>query len=192
MLIASVNAKGFTAALLNVGGGLQRYEPRYRNGHRVIVDSPELTRWLFDVLQPHLDDHLDDGAALADLNERCRVLCYTPGQFFAEHCDGRYVRPKTDQERCGDCSRVTLQLYLHDVPVENGGATTFLDPTGRDRAVPCQPRTGSVLLFTQNLLHEGSLVRGGLKYTMRTEAMYTPKRVRLLRAGVQPEDSDWE
>ena len=38
--------------------------------------------------------------------------------------------------------------------------------------MPCQPRGGSVLLFTQNIYHEGSLLRKGLKYTMRTEVMY--------------------
>lgn len=192
VLIAAVNAKGFTPALLNVGGGLQRYEPRFRNGHRAIVDSPELTRWLFDVLSPHLDAKLDDGAVLADLNERCRVLCYTPGQYFAEHCDGRYVRSHDAGTRYGDCSRVTLQLYLHDVPIDNGGATTFLDPNGHAAPVACQPRAGSVLLFTQNLLHEGSRLRAGLKYTMRTEAMYTPRRVLLLRSGVQPGDPGWK
>ena len=33
-----------------------------------------------------------------------------------------------------------------------------------------------LLVFTQNLLHEGSLVRQGVKYTMRTEVMYRPNK----------------
>ena len=66
----------------------QRYEPEYRRGHRAIVDSAALTGWMFEVLRPHLDGTLTDGDELVDLNERCRVLCYTPGQFFAEHFDG--------------------------------------------------------------------------------------------------------
>merc|ERR1719384_1475670 len=41
-LIACVNAKGFTPALLNMGGGRQQLSPGARNGHRVIVDSPDL------------------------------------------------------------------------------------------------------------------------------------------------------
>ena len=43
---------------------------------------------MFEVLRAHLDGTMSDGAELVDLNERCRVLCYTPGQYFAEHRDG--------------------------------------------------------------------------------------------------------
>ena len=28
-----------------------------------------------------------------ELNERCRFLCYTPGQHFPAHIDGTYIRP---------------------------------------------------------------------------------------------------
>ena len=66
---------------------------------------------------------------------------------------------------------LTLQLYLNDVPLEAGGQTTFLDDAQRHR-VPFEPRAGSALLFSQNLLHEGSLLRAGHKYTMRTDVMY--------------------
>ena len=71
----------------------------------------------------------------------------------------------------GDISRITVQLYLHDVPEEFGGATTFI---GAGKNFPCRPKCGSALVFTQNLLHEGSLVKKGIKYTMRTEVMYRP------------------
>lgn len=43
----------------------------------------------------------------------------------------RYTRSHP-HPRAGDYSYVTLQLYLHDVPVENGGATTFYPNTGED------------------------------------------------------------
>ena len=35
-----------------------------------------------------------------------------------------------------------------------------------------QPCAGSVLMFSQDLRHEGSLVKGGVKYVIRTEVMY--------------------
>lgn len=66
-------------------------------------------------------------------------------------------------------------MYLHDVPEEFGGATTFL---GQTKDYPCQPKGGSALVLTQNLLHEGSLVKKGIKYTMRTEIMYRQKPVK--------------
>ena len=45
---------GFTPALLNIGSGKQAFEKKYRDGHRTQVDSPELCRYLFEVLKPHL------------------------------------------------------------------------------------------------------------------------------------------
>lgn len=163
-LIYRVNAKGYTPALINIGQGHQKLEPRTRDGHRVIVDCRELTKWLLEVLRPHLPEYLVNGEELLELNERCRFLCYTPGQEFKGHHDGCFQKPT------GERSQVTVQLYLHDVPVENGGATTFLGK--RHSPKPCQPVAGSVLLFTQDLYHEGSLLKSGLKYTFRTEAMY--------------------
>lgn len=167
-LIHAVNIKGFTPALLNVGGGMQMLQPLHRDGFRVIVDSEPLTAWLLDVLRPYLPETIRNAGMkqLHSLNERCRILCYTPGQQFVQHCDARFRHPRTHAS-----SYVTIQLYLHDVPVENGGATTFL--FNRDANVPCQPRAGSALIFTQDLLHEGSQLSAGLKYTLRTEAMYT-------------------
>ena len=40
-----------------------------------------------------------------------------------------------------------------------------------------------MLMFTQDLLHEGSLVSRGIKYTMRTEVMYASAGTRELRAA---------
>jgi len=167
-LISCINRKGFTPALLNIGRGRQKLEPYVRNGHRSIVDSQELSAWLFEALRPYLPTQVAN-LELVELNERCRILCYTPGQEFASHIDGQYKRAD------GDCSKVTVQLYLHDVPEENGGATTFhFGFNGEHGSLPCQPKAGSVLLFTQDLMHEGSLLKKGLKYTLRTEAMYRP------------------
>jgi hypothetical protein len=168
-LLACMNRKGFTPALVNTGGGQQMLMADLRDGHRVIVDSPELTTWLFKVLEPYLPAKIGD-SELIDLNERCRTLCYTPGQFFASHHDGRYARP-CGHPHAGDFSQVTIQLYLHDVPSQSGGATNFLS-RNEQPAVRCQPIAGSVLLFTQDLYHEGELLTSGLKYTLRTEAMY--------------------
>merc|ERR1711988_1120902 len=153
----------------NIGGGMQQLVPGARNGHRVIVDSPELADWLFKVLLPFLPPELEDGSRLVELNERCRFLCYTPGQKFPTHCDGTFERPE-NHPHSGDFSFVTVQLYLHDVPRNYGGATAFMLP-GKPQH---QPEAGSVLLFSQDLPHEGCLVEKGIKYTLRTEAMYAP------------------
>lgn len=49
---------------------------------------------------------------------------------------------------------------------------TFHFTKPRHSPIPCQPKAGSVLIFTQDLPHEGSMLQAGIKYTMRTEAMY--------------------
>ena len=169
-LLEHVNEKGFTPALLNVGRGRQQLRPGIRDGQRVIVDSPELTAYLLALLRPYLPATLH-GDSLVELNERCRFLCYTPGQSFDAHCDGRYTRLRP-HPNAGDHSMVTVQFYLHDVPEAHGGATTFLGGYRDEKQLACQPTGGSALIFTQDLLHEGSLVKAGLKYTLRTEAMY--------------------
>eukprot|EP00427_Karlodinium_veneficum_P058459 CAMPEP_0169389724 /NCGR_PEP_ID=MMETSP1017-20121227/46906_1 /TAXON_ID=342587 /ORGANISM="Karlodinium micrum, Strain CCMP2283" /LENGTH=285 /DNA_ID=CAMNT_0009491953 /DNA_START=123 /DNA_END=980 /DNA_ORIENTATION=+ len=178
-LIASVNKKGFTPALTNIGGGNQALMPETRDGHRVIVDSPEFALWLLEVLRPHLPVERPfrgrgSPCDLVDLNERCRFLCYSPGQHFEPHWDALYERPSS-HSNAGDFSSVTVQIYLHSVPQESGGATTFLKPDGSP-VLPCQPGAGSVLLFSQDLYHEGSRLISGLKYTLRTEAMYRYRR----------------
>jgi len=167
-LLAAVNKKGFTPALVKVGGGNQMLLPESRDGHRAIVDSPELAGWLLEMLAPHLPAKVGRWE-LVDLNERLRFLCFTPGQEFPPHVDGQYAC-SNDHPGAGAVSKVTVQLYLHSVPEVHGGATTFFP--GTDSALACQPMAGSVLLFTQDLEHEGSLLREGLKYTLRTDAMY--------------------
>jgi len=167
-LLQRMNAKGFTPALLNIGGGYQQLRTEIRDGHRVLVDSPEIADWLLEVLRPYVPEVIGE-YRLVGLNERLRCLCYTPGQVFEEHVDGTYRRPFGHPQE-GAKSFITVQVYLHDIPSENGGATTFYP--GTDAQVAHQPEAGSVLLFTQDLPHEGSLVRSGLKYTIRTEVMY--------------------
>jgi hypothetical protein len=38
------------------------------------------------------------------------------------------------------------------------------------------PKSGSVLVFDHELLHEGALLKEGLKYAIRTDVMYRPGR----------------
>jgi hypothetical protein len=55
-----------------------------------------------------------------------------------------------------------------------GGATSFTGSYQTKDAVRVFPKTGSVLIFQQrNLLHGGDDVFRGVKYTVRTDVMYT-------------------
>jgi len=170
-LLADLNAKGFTPTLVTAGCEqkvLRQEAGSGHQGHQVTVDSPELAAWLMEVLRPHLPTELD-GCSLVDLSERFQCLCYMPGEAFPEHMDGCCQRLRSHHQR-GAHSRVSIQIYLHDVPRSHGGALTFCP--GRRNQLTVQPRAGTAVIFTQDLLHEGSLLLAGLKYTLRADAMY--------------------
>lgn len=118
------------------------------------------------------------------LNERMRFLRYGPGQFFRPHCDGPF-----SQEVDGQVLKTfyTLHLYLNDsisaasgelavgpnqMARLEGGATSFLS-TDEVRRVDVNPRAGRVLIFQhRGLYHSGDDVVQGLKFTMRTDALF--------------------
>mmetsp|Transcript_29748 Transcript_29748/g.69033 ORF Transcript_29748/g.69033 Transcript_29748/m.69033 type:complete len:380 (-) Transcript_29748:344-1483(-) len=105
------------------------------------------------------------------LNERLRFLRYDPGNYFAPHFDGTFTRGRDVGElRQFERSYVTFQLYLNGG--FEGGATRFLNGYDRSVGIDVVPRTGSVLLFEHAVLHEGSLLVSGRKYTLRTDVMY--------------------
>eukprot|EP01061_Rhynchopus_euleeides_P033974 TRINITY_DN5763_c0_g3_i1.p2 TRINITY_DN5763_c0_g3~~TRINITY_DN5763_c0_g3_i1.p2 ORF type:complete len:271 (+),score=98.32 TRINITY_DN5763_c0_g3_i1:46-813(+) len=164
-IINACNEKQFSPALVAMGG-YQQYLPDYRSGLRCIVDSPKFSQLLFNRMAPFLPKVAGNGGQLFDFNERMRVLCYyRPNDLFEQHYDSVFKHPVTKA-----VSAYTLQLYLNTIPDAkvDGGGTAFTDA-----GEVVTPRAGSVLCFTQNLSHEGqALLTGGIKYTIRTEAMY--------------------
>jgi len=57
-----------------------------------------------------------------------------------------------------------------------GGETTFLrdDFTSNEGdRVAVTPKPGRLLVFEHGILHEGTQVREGLKYTIRCDVLYT-------------------
>lgn len=124
-------------------------------------------------------------------NERMRFLKYVGGEYFRPHCDGSYETPDQTER-----SYFTLHLYLNDAggPLEDelremepaerkkfeklgrvGGATRFHSVTmDKSRDFDVVPKMGRILLFQhRDLLHSGDDVLQGVKYTMRTDLMYT-------------------
>jgi hypothetical protein len=87
----------------------------------------------------------------------------------AAHNDGCYETPDGAER-----SYFTLHLYLNDAADQlKGGATTFYD-YGMKQKIDVVPKSGRVLIFQhRNLLHSGDDVVSGVKYTMRTDVMYT-------------------
>lgn len=72
-----------------------------------------------------------------------------------------------------ELSYITIQLYLNEG--FEGGATTFLSSDERER-LEVVPKIGRVLVFEHRILHEGSRLLTGQKYTVRTDVMYKNRR----------------
>lgn len=144
------------ASIDRPGGPVVR--PDVRNNTRVTFDDVELAARLFERIRDHVPERLM-GWVVCGANERLRFYRYQPGQRFAAHFDGSFQR--SDSER----SLLTFMLYLNDG--FEGGETTFLELG--DAIVP---KPGRALLFQHPILHEGSEVRAGTKYAIRSDIMY--------------------
>uniref|UniRef100_A0A0G4GJD5 Fe2OG dioxygenase domain-containing protein n=1 Tax=Chromera velia CCMP2878 TaxID=1169474 RepID=A0A0G4GJD5_9ALVE len=167
-LIQLIEKTGFEPALVNIGGGHQMKDTSVRNNDRCMVDCPEFASQLFHRIKHALPEKFK-GARAVGANERLRFLRYYPGQYFAPHYDGLFRR----DDGSGEFSMITLQLYLNGDC--EGGATTFMGekPGNPEEDVPVIPQMGSVLLFEHKILHEGSVLKKGVKYAMRTDIMFT-------------------
>ncbi|MBL0215139.1 MAG: 2OG-Fe(II) oxygenase [Myxococcales bacterium] len=155
--IARIEALGPTAAPVTTGRGFEML-PEIRNNTRVVFDDAPLAAELFSRVRPHVPAQLAGMQAIGT-NERFRCYKYDPGQRFAPHYDGAFVR--SERER----SLLTLIVYLNDDYV--GGSTAF-----HDFIVRVRPQRGTALLFQHLLLHEGCVVTSGTKYAMRSDVMY--------------------
>ncbi len=156
-LVARIDALGPSAAPITTARGFEM-RPDIRNNRRVIFDDVPLAAELYRRIEPALPRSLC-GMAPVGANERFRCYRYDPGMRFAPHYDGAFIRDETER------SQLTLRVYLNEGFA--GGATAF-----HDFGVEVVPRTGMALLFQHFTLHEGCVVRSGVKYALRSDVMY--------------------
>ncbi len=144
------------APITTARGAVMR--PDIRNNDRVVFDDPETAADLFDRIRAHAPAELS-GMRPVGANERLRCYRYGPGQRFAPHFDGAFVRDEHEQ------SLISYLVYLNDDFV--GGETVF-----HQQARTIVPRAGMALLFQHRVMHEGAEVREGVKYVLRSDLMY--------------------
>src|SRR3990167_3525199 len=109
---------------------------------------------------------------------------YLDGAFFSKHFDGHY------KDLNARISIFTVSVYLCDVPEANGGALVFYegDRAQNRECARWQPRMGSAVIFTHDVLHEGAPTNFGsddpnsCKILFRTSVMF--ERVSDLSAAV--------
>jgi len=153
--IAMSERAGYGAAPISAFGG-EVMRPDVRNNARVMLDDEKIAASLWERIKSEVPMFLNGRQAIG-LNERLRFYRYDPGQQFATHMDGSFVRQN------GERSLLTFMVYLNDV--FEGGETVFIETTVR-------PQKGMGLIFQHALVHEGASVISGRKYVLRSDVMY--------------------
>jgi hypothetical protein len=156
------------------------------NVYWVVDQSLHDTLW--ERVRPHVPAQVA-GKKARGINRRFRVYRYVPGAEYRCHIDGAWppsgVDPVTkayhydsSPPEARQSSLFTFLIYLNDE--FEGGETTFFLPSVREgvmNAYPVNPVMGSVAVFPHGetkgaLLHEGTGVRKGAKYIIRTDVEY--------------------
>lgn len=150
-----------------------------RRSGRCMVDCPGFVARLWERLRPTLGELRPSQSMRGEwepvgLNERLRILRYTPGDYFRPHQDGAFVRARGPTVgEPAEASQLTLMLYLNEAG--RGGETVFLNPqdkAGETRTSVVTPTAGLGLVFDHELMHEGAELLEGVKYALRTDVMF--------------------
>ncbi|DBA70967.1 TPA: hypothetical protein ACH3X2_011407 [Trebouxia sp. C0005] len=163
----------YEAALVNLEEGYV-VDKTVRDSGRVMLDDHSFAAEIYGRVRSWLPQEIM-GLTLSGVNERLRFLRYDVSQQFAPHYDGNFERPDGSE-----ISFVTIQIYLNGGEGQlEGGETTFFDAEGNEQC-KIRPCSGLVLLFDHAMLHEGTPVRQGRKYVIRSDIMYSWRDERVL------------
>jgi hypothetical protein len=154
---------GYTGALVNIGPNQDVLDTQYRKSSRFMIDDKEFVSKLWSRICDQIPVSFES-YEVCGLNEHLRFLRCDSGDYFKRHCDECYLRPDSSE-----LSLITIQIYLNEG--FSGGETSFMGKSKDDR-LGVVPKTGMILVFDQNLYHEGSELIDGRKYTLRTDVMF--------------------
>src|SRR5262249_18205946 len=104
--IARISAARPEPAPINAFGGTV-INNRIRNNRRVMFDDPVEAEALYERVREAVPPDIH-GMRLCGVNERLRCYEYQPGQRFAAHMDGAFVRDAME------CSWYTFMIYLNE------------------------------------------------------------------------------
>ncbi|KZT26274.1 hypothetical protein NEOLEDRAFT_1241144 [Neolentinus lepideus HHB14362 ss-1] len=154
-----------------------------RVNYRISITSQQFAQDLYDAISPHLpqfpypsfDRRAREGISrpIHSLNSNIRLYKYTANQYFGPHYDDSVQDPQT-----GAKSEWTLLVYLSGVEdsVEGGETLFYKEQKGKPTQTVVPPlNRGTALLHRHGqecMLHEGSPVRKGTKYVLRSDLMF--------------------
>lgn len=163
---------GFQEAGLATEQDIYRVQNKTRNNKRLIIEDKQLAAILWQRIG-HLVDPKFKNRKAHGLNWRFRIYEYQKGQTFTPHVDTQMQLPNENGKDL--LTLFSVMIYLNDN--FEGGATTFFDRR-KKRSKQLQinkvirPKTGMGLVFDHLLFHEGSVVKKGIKYAIRTDLIY--------------------
>jgi len=146
---------GYQPATIDTEKGQIIFEA-VRNNNRVLYKDLTLAEKLWQQLKQYAPEKIGNSIAVG-LNELFRFYKYQVGQEFKRHRDQSFIRNEIE------ASYFTFMIYLNDN--YEGGETTFDTQT-------IKPKQGTALIFLHDLEHEGSSVKKGTKYVLRTDIMF--------------------
>ncbi|VDC06552.1 unnamed protein product [Peniophora sp. CBMAI 1063] len=152
-----------------------------RYNYRISYQSPSFASTLFTLIAPHMPDfpypasEVKPGAtarAAHSLNSNIRMYKYVPGQHFGQHYDD-----STRDAISGERSEWTLLIYLSGLEDGvQGGETIFYNNDKKKTPIVAPLTRGTALLHRHGhecMLHEGSEVKAGTKYILRSDVMFS-------------------
>eukprot|EP01118_Nematostelium_gracile_P001612 TRINITY_DN11676_c0_g1_i1.p1 TRINITY_DN11676_c0_g1~~TRINITY_DN11676_c0_g1_i1.p1 ORF type:complete len:200 (-),score=61.11 TRINITY_DN11676_c0_g1_i1:8-607(-) len=166
--------KGFKQATIRLGAE-QVQKDEIRNNATVIIDDPQLAELLWnrikDVLPEEFKSIEEEEMVAVGISDHFRFYRYEEGQKFVRHFDGYEYGSMVYTQNADKKPqpKMTFLVYLNDS--FEGGKTTFFNTKGTE-ILAVEPTTGNALVYTQKLLHEGSVVTGGRKYVLRSDILF--------------------
>jgi prolyl 4-hydroxylase len=165
-LIDYSESVGYEEATISTYSG-PRMDKDTSNNWRCSIKDIEFSNVLFERIK-HVVPAQHANRNAVGMNELFRFYKYSDGEYFRPHYDGCFRRNSKDQ------SYITAMIYLNEG--FQGGETTFFDRRfgpENDETWKCVPKTGDCLLFLhKGWLHEGSELKSGTKYAIRSDIMY--------------------
>jgi hypothetical protein len=152
---------------------------------RVMSDDQKLSDMVFNRIKEFLPEKvttsIGNSIKLLGLNSRWRCGRYVaPQDHFHIHSDSIYHENIKESNNLA-VSNLTIMIYLngydsHDglLPTFTGGTTEFVS-YNKEVKYAVEPEAGLVIVFTQaddEMLHRGQYLETGVKYILRSDAMY--------------------
>ena len=172
-LRAEARANARTQASV-INQGMVTIDKDVRSTQMATMDTPSSSRTETRLLEfkPELEKHFN--VTLKGCH-KSQYLIYRPGDFFQPHRDNNHNPPDTEEVRS---RQVAVVVFLNDASKEpapetyGGGALAFYelmdDPRCQAIGFPVSGKSGLLIAFPADLMHEVAPITHGERYTVVT------------------------